>query len=132
MASFLVSFILNNRRKFGRASDRGCEADIWIVDCGIWFSYIWNGIKPERKCVDFRLMLGLFLFVWGIPLLSDYNSVLRSLVSVWFYFYIHFHYRIRFNGFQYEIRFWWSVNGFWYENRIENKSSPSLSCRAIR
>ena len=23
----VVSFILNNRRKFGRASDRGCEAD---------------------------------------------------------------------------------------------------------
>ena len=23
----VVQFILNNRRKFGRASDRGCEAD---------------------------------------------------------------------------------------------------------
>ena len=43
-------------------------------------------------------------------------------------FYNHFHYRIYFNDFQYEIRFWWSVNGFWYENRITNKSSPSLSC----
>ena len=40
-------------------------------------------------------------------------------------FYNHFHYRICFNDFRYEIRFWWSVNGFCYENRITNKSSIS-------
>lgn len=28
---------------------------------GLWImvSYIWDGIKPERKCVYFRFMLGL-------------------------------------------------------------------------
>ena len=31
----VVSFILNNRRKFGRVSDRGCEAV--LMDCGLWF-----------------------------------------------------------------------------------------------
>ena len=41
-------------------------------------------IKPERKCVDFRFMLGLFL-IWLIPMLSDYTSI-DELVSVWFYF----------------------------------------------
>ena len=43
----VVSFILNNRRKFGRATDRGCEAV--LMDCGLWFSYIWGRIKPEIK-----------------------------------------------------------------------------------
>ena len=43
----VVSSILNNRRKFGRASDRGCEAV--LMDCGLWFSYIWGRIKPEIK-----------------------------------------------------------------------------------
>ena len=34
----VVSFILNNRRKFGRASDRGCEAV--LMDYGLWISCI--------------------------------------------------------------------------------------------
>ena len=74
------------------------------MDYGLWFSYIWGGIKPERKCVDFRFMLGLFLFMWVIPLLSDYTSI-EELVSCLVLFYIHFHYRICFDGFRYEIRF---------------------------
>lgn len=41
-------------------------------------------IKPERKCVGFRFMLGLFL-ICLIPMLSDYTSI-EELVSVWFYF----------------------------------------------
>ena len=53
----IVSFILNNRRKFGRASDRGCEADIWFMDYS--FPIYVVGIKPERKCVGFRLLLGV-------------------------------------------------------------------------
>lgn len=46
------------------------------------------GIKPERKCVGFRLMLGLFP-IWLIPMLSDYTSI-KELVSVWFYFIFNF------------------------------------------
>lgn len=30
-------------------------------------------------------MLGLFLFMWVVPLLSDYTSI-DELVNVWFYF----------------------------------------------
>ena len=68
----------------------------------LWFPIYVGKIKPERKCVCFRLLLGL--------LFEDCPNVVRlysieELVSVWFYFYIHFHYRIRFNAFQYEIRF---------------------------
>ena len=37
-------------------------------------------IKPERKCVDFRFMLGLFL-IWLIPMLSDYTSIESWSVS---------------------------------------------------
>ena len=72
---------------------------------GLWIRFpIYVGrIKPERKCVGFRLLLGLFL-VWLIPILSDYTSI-DVLVSVWFYFIINFHYRICFDGFRYEIRF---------------------------
>ena len=47
------------------------------------FLYI-DRIKPERKCVGFRLLLGLFL-IWLIPMLSDYTSI-EELVSDWFYF----------------------------------------------
>lgn len=54
-------------------------------------------IKPERKCVGFRFMLGLFL-VWLIPLLSDYTSIV-SLVNCLVLFYNYFHYQIRFNDF---------------------------------
>ena len=44
-------------------------------------------IKPERKCVGFRFMLGLFL-IWLIPMLSDYTSIEELIV--WFYFIIIF------------------------------------------
>ena len=73
------------------------------MDYGLWFPIYEVRIKPERKCVGFRLLLGLFL-VWFIPILSDYTSI-DELVSVWFYFIINFHYRICFNVFRYEIRF---------------------------
>ena len=70
-------------------------------------------------CWDYYLGI-----VPNVVRLYQYWGVGQCLVL----FYNHFHYRIRFNDFRYEIRFWWSVNGFWYENRITNKSSPSLSC----
>ena len=57
---------------------------------GLWFPIYVGGIKPERKCVGFRLLLGLFLFMWVIPLLSDYTSVLMSYLLIWFYFIIIF------------------------------------------
>ena len=51
---------------------------------GLWFPIYGVRIKPERNCVGFRFMLGLFL-VCLIPMLSDYTSI-EELVSVWFYF----------------------------------------------
>ena len=44
-------------------------------------------IKPERKCVGFRFMLGLLFGI--VPMSSDYTSI-EELVSVWFYFIIIF------------------------------------------
>ena len=58
------------------------------MDYGLWFLIYRVRIKPERKCVGFRFMLGLFL-VWLILMLSDYTSI-EELVSVWFYFIINF------------------------------------------
>ena len=58
------------------------------MDYGLWFPIYEDRIKPERKCVGFRLMLGLFP-IWLIPMLSDYTSI-DELVSVWFYFIIIF------------------------------------------
>ena len=59
------------------------------MDYGLWiFLYMGDRIKPERNCVDFRFMLGLFL-IWLIPMLSNYTSI-DELVSVWFYFIIIF------------------------------------------
>lgn len=55
---------------------------LWIMDYG--FPIYVDRNKPERKCVDFRLMLGLFL-IWLIPMLSNYTSI-EELVSVLFYF----------------------------------------------
>ena len=49
----------------------------------LWFFLYRVRIKPERKCVDFRFMLGLFLI-----LLSDYTS--RDELILWFYFIIIF------------------------------------------
>ena len=74
------------------------------MDYGLWFFLYRVRIKPERKCVGFRLLLGLFL-IWLIPMLSDYTSVLREFGQCLVLFYNHFHYRIYFNGFRYEIRF---------------------------
>ena len=62
-----------------------------------------------------------------VPMLSNYTSI-NELVSVWFYFIIIFIIEFVLMIFNMKIAFWWSVNGFWYENRITNKSSPSLSC----
>ena len=45
----VVSFILNNRRKFGRASDRGCEAVLMVYGLWIQFPIYVVRIKPERK-----------------------------------------------------------------------------------
>ena len=88
--------------------------------------YICRQNKTRKKvmltsdlCWDYYLGI-----VPNVIRLNQYWWVGQCLVL----FYNHFHYRIYFNDFQYEIRFWWSVNGFWYENRITNKSSPSLSC----
>ena len=58
------------------------------MDYGLWFPIYEVRIKPERKCVGFRLLLGLFL-VWFIPILSDYTSI-DELVSDWIYFIIIF------------------------------------------
>ena len=51
----IVSFILNNRRKFGRASDRGCEAGLLFMDYGLLFPIYGDGIKPERKLCWLRI-----------------------------------------------------------------------------
>ena len=45
----VVSFILNNRRKFGRVSDRGCEAVLMVYGLWIQFPIYVVRIKPERK-----------------------------------------------------------------------------------
>lgn len=97
----VVQFILNNRRKFGRASDRGCETVLMVY--GLWFSCIWSQNKTRKKvmltsdlCWDYYLGI--------VPTLSDYTSVLR-VGQCLVLFYIHFHYRICFDGFRYEIRF---------------------------
>ena len=99
---------------------------------GLWIRFpIYVGrIKPERKCVGFKLLLGLFL-VWLIPILSDYTSI-EELVSVWFYFTLIFIIEFVLMIFDMEIAFKWSVNGFCYGNRITNKSSSFLSCHTIR
>ena len=47
-------------------------------------SYIWGGIKPERKCVGFRFMLGLLF--GDYPNVVGLNQCIDELVSVWFYF----------------------------------------------
>ena len=57
------------------------------MDYGFVFPIYGNRIKPERKCVDFRFMLGL--------LFGDWPNVIRlnqywELVGVWFYFIIIF------------------------------------------
>ena len=51
---------------------------------GLWFPIYGVRIKPERKCVGFRLLLGLFP-IWLIQMLSNYTSI-DELLSVWFYF----------------------------------------------
>ena len=61
-------------------------------------------IKPERKCVGFRLLLGLLF--GDCPNVVGLNQCIeREFGQCLVLFYIHFHYRIYFNGFQYEIRF---------------------------
>ena len=59
---------------------------------GLWIRFpIYVGrIKPERKCVGFRLMLGLFLFMWVVPIAVRLYQYIDELVSVWFYFIIIF------------------------------------------
>lgn len=106
----------------------------WFMDYGIWimdFLYIIVRIKPEIKWCWFQINAGVISLYVGCPIvvgLYQYWWVGQCLVL----FYIHFHYQIRINDFRYEIRFWWSVNGFCYENRITNKSRQSLSCHTIR
>ena len=60
-----------------------------------------GGIKPEKSGVDFRLILGLlFEDCPNVVGLYQYWGVAQCLDL----FYIHFHYRIRFDDFQYENR----------------------------
>ena len=93
---------------------------------GLWIFIYVDRIKPERKWCWLQIYAGII--IWGLfPMLSNYTSI-NELVSVWFYFIIIFIIEFVLMIFNMKIAFWWSVNGFWYENRITNKSSPSLSC----
>ena len=56
------------------------------MDYGLWFPIYEDRIKPERKCVGFRFMLGLLFGI--VPMLSDYTSIEELIV--WFYFIIIF------------------------------------------
>ena len=67
------------------------------MDCGLWnmdFLYMeWN--KTRKKVCWLQIYAGGY-YLGDCPMLSDYTSVLMSLDSVWFLFYNHFHYQIRF------------------------------------
>ena len=84
---------------------------------------IYRQNKTRKKVCWLQIYAGII--IWRLfqccRIIPVYWWVGQCLVL----FYNHFHYRIHFNDFRYEIRFWWSVNGFWYEKRIKNKSSPS-------
>ena len=54
------------------------------MDYGFVFPIYGNRIKLERKCVDFRLLLGL-LFE-DCPNVVRLYQCINELVSVWFYF----------------------------------------------
>ena len=84
----VVSFILNNRRKFGQASDRGCEAV--LMDYGLRFPIYGDRIKPERKCCWFQINAGIISLYVGCPIAVGLYQCIDKLVSVWFYFIIIF------------------------------------------
>lgn len=76
----VVSFILYNRKKFGRSSDRGYEADLWIMDYG--FLYMESENKTRKKVVlasdyywDYFSLCGLSKYCRIIPVLMSWSVV---------------------------------------------------------
>ena len=58
------------------------------MDYRLWFFLYIVRIKPERKCVDFRLLLGLLF--GDCPNVVRLYQCIDEFVSVWFYFIIIF------------------------------------------
>ena len=126
----VVSFIGSSYIIAGNSVVRQTVDARLINDLWIRFPIYRVRIKPERKCVGFRLLLGLFL-IWLIPMLSNYTSI-DVLVSVWFYFIIIF--IIKFVLMIFNMKFVSDGLQTVFDMKIELRISPVhlLTCYTIR
>ena len=69
------------------------------------FLYMWDRIKPEIKCCWFQINAGAISLYVDCPIVVRLNQCIDELSVNLVLFYNHFHYRIYFNNFRYEIRF---------------------------
>ena len=69
------------------------------------FSIYGLRIKPERKCCWLQIYAGVISLYVGCPIVVGLNQCIDELSVNIVLFYNHFHYRICFNDFRYEIRF---------------------------